>query len=98
MASWWEFVSASGNNFTETANVNFGAPQNILVTCGLAKYNGNGSSPQADFYITGWVKNGALVANQHAYGLDDTGISEVSLALTVNQASAVGLMSATTNT
>ena len=73
------------------------SPQNILVSCALSKCVGNGGSPQADFYITGWVKNGALVTSQHAYTLDDTGISEVSLALTVNQAAAVGLMVATTN-
>jgi hypothetical protein len=100
MALWWETVAAhetGGNNFTETANVNFGSPQNIFISCALSKYNGNGGSPQADFYITGWVQNGALITSQHAYGLDASGISEVSLALTVNNATAQGVMIATTN-
>jgi hypothetical protein len=100
MALWfWELVAneTGGNNFSETANVNFGSPQNIFVSCALSKYNGNGGSPQADFYITGWVQNGALKTDQHAYVLDANGISEVSLALTVNNATAVGLMTATTN-
>jgi hypothetical protein len=100
MALWfWELVAyeTGGNNFTEAANVNFGSPQNIFVSCALSKYNGNGGSPQADFYITGWVQNGGLITNQHNYVLDASGISEVSIALTVNNATAVGLMIATTN-
>jgi hypothetical protein len=100
MALWWWQVNAhqtGGQNFTEPATVNFGSPQNIFVSCALSKYNGNGGSPQADFYITGWVQNGNLVTNQHVYALDANGISEVSLALTVNNATAQGLMVATTN-
>ena len=100
MALWhWELSAyeTGGNNFTESANVNFGSPQNIYVSCALSKYNGNGGSPQADFYITGWVQNGELVSNQHVYDLDANGISEVSLALTVNNATAQGVMTATTN-
>lgn len=100
MALWYEWVSASetgGHNFTQTENVNFGSPQNIYISCALSKFNGNGGSPQADFYITGWVEGGGLTTDQHVYVLDASGISEVSLALTVNNATALGLMTATTN-
>jgi len=100
MALWFSELVANetgGSNFTETTNVNFGSSQNIYVSCALSKYNGNGGSPQADFYITGYVQNGELKSNQHSYVLDANGISEVSLALTVNNATAVGLMTATTD-
>jgi hypothetical protein len=100
MALWvWELSAheTGGNNFTETGRLNFGSAQDIFVSCALSKYNGNGGSPQADFYITGWVQNGELVDNQHAYLLDARGISEVLMALTVNNATAVGIATATTN-
>jgi hypothetical protein len=101
MALWWAYTPAndtSGKNVTKTATVNFGSPQNIFVSCALAKYNGNGGSPQADYYITGWVKGlGPAVTGKHDYVLDDSDISEVSTALTVNNASAEGIMIATTN-
>jgi hypothetical protein len=99
MALWFWKLDAGNSNGSalNVQTVNFGSPQNIYVSCALSKYAPNGSSPQADFYIASWVQNGQSVTNQHVYALDADGISEVNVELAVFNATAVGLMTATTN-
>jgi hypothetical protein len=99
MALWTEWVSAyetGGKNFTETAVVDLNGSDNVYASVALSKFNGNGSSPQAEIYISGYVQNGNPYSGSWDELLGD-GISSITVSLTVNNANAKGVMTITTD-
>jgi len=99
MALWTEWVSANetgGKNFTETAVVNLGGAYNVYASCALSKFNANGGSPQAEMYISEYVQNGDPISGSFNEVLGN-GISSITVALTVNNATAKGVMTVTTD-
>ena len=99
MALWTEWVSASetgGSNFTETAVVNLNGSYGVYASCALSQFNGNGGSPQANMYISSYVQNGSPHSGNWNELLAN-GISSITVSLTVNNASAKGVMTVTTD-
>jgi hypothetical protein len=99
MTLWTEWVSANetgGNNFTETEVVNLNGSYSVYASCGLSKFNGNGGSPQAEIFISEYVQNGS----PHQGSWDElyaNGISSITVSLTVNNATAKGVLTITTD-
>jgi len=62
----------------------------------LSKFNGNGGSPQAEIFISEYMQNGS----PHAGSWDEfnaNGISSITVSLTVNNATAKGVLTITTD-
>jgi hypothetical protein len=99
MALWSEWLAANetgGSNFTEKATVNLGGSFNVYASCALSKFSATGGSPQAEMLITEYVQNGT----PHEGSFNEVignGISSLTVALTVNNANAKGVMTVTTD-
>ena len=99
MALWTEWVSANetgGHNFTETATVNLNGSDSVCASCALSKFNGNGGSPQAETFISGYVQSGRPYSGSWN-DLYANGISSITVSLTVNNATAKGVLTITTD-
>jgi hypothetical protein len=99
MALWTEWIWAEesgGQNFTENAVVNLGGSYGVYASVALSQFNGQGSNPQGQIYISGYVQNGKPYAGNWNE-LIANGISSVTVSVTVNNALAKGVLTITTD-
>jgi hypothetical protein len=76
--------------------VNLNGSYGVYASRELSKFNGNGGSPQAEIFISRYVQNG----NPYEGSWDElfaNGISSITVSLTVNNATAKGVLTITTD-
>lgn len=76
--------------------MNLNGSYGVDASRGLSKFNGNGGSPQAEIFISGYVQNGNLYEGSRDE-LFANGISSITVSLTVNNATAKGVLTITTD-
>lgn len=76
--------------------MNLNGSYSVYSSCALSKFNGNGGSPQAEIFISGYVQNGKPFSGSWNE-LYANGISSITVSLTVNNATAKGVMTITTD-
>ncbi len=76
--------------------MNLNGSYGVYASRELSKFNGNGGSPQAEIFISGYVQNG----NPYERSWDElfaNGISSITVSLTINNATANGVLTITTD-